>query len=101
MAIKGTEEPETQPRRREKIGDNGLSEEQEWFLKLAVDAFEDTQFTVTMFCKAAAGADADRCLEVFSHLHACGCLRKPHNDGGQEYYQVMPGIVHPKKSIGG
>lgn len=83
-------------KRREKIGDHGLSEEQEWFLKAATDGFGDGLFTVTMFCQAVSGADADRCLEVFKHLHACGCIRKPDNDGGQEYYQVMPGIVHAK-----
>jgi len=81
-------------------GRHGLNDAQETALANAVDLFGDTSFTVSMYC-LAAGASAPECLAAFVTLHSCGCFRKPDNDGGQELYQVMPGIVHPKKSIGG
>jgi len=82
------------------VGRHGLNASQETVLATSVELFGDTSFTVSMYC-LGAGASAPECLSTFVTLHECGCFRKPDNDGGQELYQVMPGIVHPKKSIGG
>lgn len=78
----------------EKYGLNGLVAEQEECLAKCVKRYGDTCFTVSMYC-LATGSDATKVLAMLKHIHACGCVRKPDNDGGQEYYQVMPGIVHP------
>jgi len=85
--------------RKPKHGVHGMEPGEEEVLSHCVDLFGDTTFTVSMYCLATK-ANARDCHEVVSSLHACGCLRKPVNDGGQELYQVMPGIVHPKKGLG-
>lgn len=84
-----------------KTGARGLALNLEDMLDRCVEAFGDTWFTVSMYCVGYQGAIASECVSNLKTLHACGCVRKPVNDGGQEYYQVMPGIVYPKKSIGG
>jgi len=83
-----------------KHGKHGMDAEEEVVLAHCVDLFGDTTFTVSMYCLATK-ANARHCQETLVALHACGCLRKPVNDGGQELYQVMPGIVHPRKGLGG
>jgi len=85
---------------REKIGLRGLPMDVEDTLDRCVELFEDSWFTVSMYCLGYKGAKADDCVEHLIALHHCGCVRKPVNDGGQEYYQVMPGIVYPRKSVG-
>jgi len=85
---------------KSKTGERGLVAELEATLDACVDLFGDTWFTVGMYCVGRQGADAEDCVDAFRSLHACGCLRKPVNDGGQEYYQVMPFVVYPKKAIG-
>lgn len=77
-------------------GKHGLTPAQEDCLNNCVSAFGDTWFTVSMYCLAFS-AQTEDCLKNLAHMHACGCVRKPVNDGGQEYYQVMPGIVYPKQ----
>ncbi len=84
-----------------KTGPRGLALNLEATLDHCVGLFGDTWFTVSMFCLGKSGTEARQCAEEFSELHMCGCLRKPVNDGGQEYFQVMPFIVYPKQSIGG
>jgi len=83
-----------------KVGARGLVDELEATLDACVELFGDTWFTVGMYCVGRQGVDAQDCVSDFMALHACGCLRKPVNDGGQEYYQVMPFVVYPKKAIG-
>ena len=83
-----------------KHGTHGLQANEEIVLQQCVELFGNTWFTVSMLCLATARS-ADDCIEVLTHLHRCGCIRKPVNDGGQEYFEVMPGIVTPKQRIGG
>jgi len=87
--------------REAKIGARGLELHLEDLLDRAVELFGESWFTVSMYCLGYQGAKADDCVRDLATLHACGCVRKPDNDGGQEYFQVIPGIVYPKKSIGG
>jgi len=84
-----------------KTGPRGLALNLEGTLEHCVALFGDTWFTVSMFCLGRQGTAAADCVRELATLHSCGCLRKPVNDGGQEYFQVMPGIVYPKKSLGG
>jgi len=84
-----------------KTGPRGLALPLELTLDHCVALFGDTWFTVSMFCLGRRGTVASECIEELGILHGCGCLRKPVNDGGQEYFQVMPGIVYPKQTIGG
>jgi len=88
------------PETTAKIGPHGLTEAQEAMLNLCLALFGSTWFTVSMLC-LGGGGEAIKCIETLAHLHLCGCIRKPVNDGGQEYYEVMPSIVNPKKSPGG
>ncbi len=81
-------------------GPRGLDSDLEDMLDNCVELFGDTWFTVSMFCLGRQGATAQDCIRGMKILHGCGCLRKPVNDGGQEYFQVMPGIVYPKKQVG-
>jgi len=83
-----------------KSGPHGLEMRLEDTLDAAVDMFGDTWFTVSMYCIGRQGASAAECVKDLNTLHACGCVRKPDNDGGQQYFQVIPGIVYPKKSVG-
>lgn len=83
-----------------KIGARGLELRLEATLDRCIELFEDSWFTVSMYCLGYKGAEARECAGMLDELHKCGCVRKPINDGGQEYFQVMPGIVYPKKSIG-
>jgi len=76
-------------------GKHGLNDAAETVLRKCVSLFGNSSFTVSMYC-LKSGASAPDCLKVFRTLHECGCFRKPDNDGGQELYQVMPGIVRPK-----
>jgi len=84
----------------QKTGPRGLAHNLEDTLDHCVALFGDTWFTVSMFCLGLQGAAAAECVKDLATLHACGCVRKPVNDGGQEYFQVMPGIVYPKQTIG-
>jgi len=86
---------------KEKTGPRGLAHDLEDMLDACVELFGDTWFTVSMYCLGRQGAAAAECVDDLHALHACGCVRKPINDGGQEYYQVMPGIVYPKQTVGG
>jgi len=86
--------------REPKTGPRGLSLKLEDTLDHCVALFGDTWFTVSMFCLGRQGTSAENCVHQLETLHHCGCLRKPVNDGGQEYFQVMPGIVYPKQTIG-
>jgi len=90
-------EPEKASRR---IGPRGLTLDLEDMLDACVELFGSTWFTVSMYCQGRQGVDAADCLNKLTVLHACGCVRKPVNDGGQEYFEVMPGIVFPKKQVG-
>jgi len=85
--------------REAKTGPRGLALDLEGVLDHCVELFGDTWFTVSMYCLGRQGAGAADCVRDLAILHACGCLRKPVNDGGQEYFQVMPGIVYPKMSV--
>ncbi len=84
-----------------KTGPRGLAIPLEETLDHCVALFGDTWFTVSMYCLGRQGASAETCVGDLNILHACGCVRKPINDGGQEYFQVMPGIVYPKQTVGG
>jgi len=79
----------------ERIGKTGLTDMQGRASKFCVSAFGDGQFTVAMLC-AQTGLDADIAVETMHQLHEIGIVRCPVNDGGQQLYQMMPGIVHPK-----
>jgi len=83
-----------------KTGPRGLDWGLEDMLDACVELFGDTWFTVSMYCLGRQGAAAADCVKMLQILHACGCVRKPVNDGGQEYFQVMPGIVYPRKTVG-
>jgi len=84
----------------QKSGQHGMTDGEETVLANCVKLYGDTCFTVSMYC-LATGASAPACLAAIKSLHECGCVRKPDNDGGQELYQVMPGIVRPKQSLAG
>ncbi len=84
----------------QKTGPRGLALNLEDTLDACVDLFGDTWFTVSMYCLGRQEVAAADCVRELATLHACGCVRKPVNDGGQEYFQVMPHIVYPKKAIG-
>jgi len=81
-------------------GQRGLPMNLEDTLDRCVELFGDTWFTVSMYCLGRQGANAAECVKELAILHGCGCVRKPVNDGGQEYFQVMPGIVYPRKTVG-
>lgn len=85
----------------QKTGPRGLASHLEDTLDACVELFGDTWFTVSMYCLGRQGAAAAECVKDLATLHDCGCVRKPVNDGGQEYFQVMPGIVYPKQTVGG
>jgi len=82
-------------------GSRGLAMNLEDMLDACVELFGDTWFTVSMYCLGRQGALASDCVKDLNILHDCGCVRKPVNDGGQQYFQVMPGIVYPKQTVGG
>jgi len=81
-------------------GPHGLDMRLEQLLDDCVELFTETWFTVSMLCLGRKGSVAADCVRDLNILHVCGCVRKPVNDGGQEYFQVMPGIVYPKKAVG-
>jgi len=91
---------ERQTRGAPNVGSRGLEKNLEDTLDHCVELFGDTWFTVSMFCLGRQGTSAADCVHELEMLHACGCVRKPVNDGGQEYFQVMPGIVYPRKTVG-
>ena len=82
--------------RAETLGSKGLTPLQEKITEYCVGAFGDTSFTVAMFC-AQTGLSAVEALDAMMGLHLIGVLRCPVNDGGQCLYQVIPGVVHPRR----
>lgn len=83
-----------------KHGPHGLEADEELCLNQCLELFGSTWFTVSMLCLQTQRESRD-CIDKLEHMHKCGCVRKPVNDGGQEYYEVMPSIVNPKKGVGG
>ena len=71
----------------------GMTDRQEAIVKIAIQKFGSTQFTVGMLCEAAGGS-AEQCVEELSVMHQLGAVRCPVNDGGQMLYQVMPELVY-------
>jgi len=70
-------------------GTHGLNELQLQHVRHAAQKFKTGWFTIGMFCDATKMQAVD-CTKVFAELHAAGAIRKPVNDGGGEYYQVIP-----------
>lgn len=73
-------------------GDHGMSPEQSTVCRTAALKFKTSWFTIGMFCEHAKVLGTD-CLPVFDELVSIGCIRKPHNDGGAEFYQVVPELA--------
>lgn len=70
-------------------GTHGLTETQLIHVRAAATKFKTGWFTIGNFCDAT-NLPADGCLAMFKELHELGAVRKPENDGGCEFYQVVP-----------
>jgi len=70
-------------------GTHGLNEVQLTHIRSAATKFKTGWFTIGNFCDAT-NLPADGCLSMFEDLHKLGAVRKPDNDGGCCFYQVVP-----------
>jgi len=70
-------------------GTHGLDEVQLTHVRSAATKFKTGWFTIGNFCDAT-NLPADGCYAMFEALHKLGAVRKPVNDGGCCFYQVVP-----------
>jgi len=81
------------PRGQTHSPDMGMTDKQEAMVKIAIQKFGSTQFTVGMLCEAAGGS-AEDCIKELTVMHALGAVRCPVNDGGCNLYEVIPELVY-------